>query len=792
MGLAPPRASVIVPRPVETIPDRRLARALTIAYWVAVAVVIGAAILAAFHGLADWWLWGHDGYNGSAFSHAARNSIRFGIIEQAQYYTGLDPPGLGEVYTNHPLLLHFHLIALYELLGVSEWVSRLVPALYSVGVVLLLGSVSRRYFGRGPALLAMALWVLTPLHLIYANMVDHEQGSIFWCLLFVYWYLRWLDDGRRRHFVGTLVAVTFAVQFDWPGYYLAFFVALHALLHGVYRGRRPGRWWRREFGFVGWFSLTVLANFALFVGWIWVLRGGLDQLFSAFSQRSGEATNYLEVLASRSVDLYGVPLLVLLALWLVWASAQLARGTAHRAELIPWLFFFGQVLHSAVFQTAGAIHAYWTYHVGPALAIGGALVLWSAGVGLARVAKRSAAPARHVIVGFGGLVAVALGLWQLDYAVTQHRWGYDTGRASYHWDYQDEYYDTAWAAELGRRFSRDEVSYVIHGSAERRIHFIWYLDAPRRTRHHRVGFTAAEQRGEGGRRYVLLVDLERLGNAERTEVSELSKRFHTAVWDRRFVAFDASRPVDKGQAPSREAWIAEAREPDLLWRWLHDFRRPPLSWVPDPSPEAAWAALEAVRPGGPGELAGGDGGEAKRFICPPGMLASRLDVRAKRRGSRLVQAVRVGCRAPTAPGVAEAPTPRSWEQVDGPWVGGTATTLARVTTCSPDEIPVGIHGRAARLLDALGLMCARATALASGSGGPWRPRLGEPRRARSIGGKGGADFERVCPAGEAVVGLDVRAGALVDAVAIICAPFDEAFAEGLSTPAAPGARRDRP
>ena len=68
------------------------------------------------HGVANVWAWGHNGFNGAAFAQAARNSIRFGVLGQAQYYTGLEPPSPEMMYTHHPMMLHFHLLALYQII----------------------------------------------------------------------------------------------------------------------------------------------------------------------------------------------------------------------------------------------------------------------------------------------------------------------------------------------------------------------------------------------------------------------------------------------------------------------------------------------------------------------------------------------------------------------------------------------------------------------------------------------------------------------------------------------------
>ncbi|MEO1272147.1 MAG: hypothetical protein AAFX99_28970, partial [Myxococcota bacterium] len=42
----------------------------------------------AFHGLANYWQWGHNGYNSAAYQQAARNTLRSGLLFPAQYVTG--------------------------------------------------------------------------------------------------------------------------------------------------------------------------------------------------------------------------------------------------------------------------------------------------------------------------------------------------------------------------------------------------------------------------------------------------------------------------------------------------------------------------------------------------------------------------------------------------------------------------------------------------------------------------------------------------------------------------------
>ena len=180
------------------------------------AVLFLLFFLACTHRIGNFWQVGHNGFNGAAFSNGARNTLRHGVIAPALYHTGHGPPPPDQVFVHHPMLLHLHLVALKAAFGHSELVSRLLPASYSLAVLVLLFVAVRRLWGDAMALLSAAFFVLTPMHTIFANMVDHEQPGLFWCLMLVYSYIRWLQTWRRLWFVLTLVSVTLAVQFVWP------------------------------------------------------------------------------------------------------------------------------------------------------------------------------------------------------------------------------------------------------------------------------------------------------------------------------------------------------------------------------------------------------------------------------------------------------------------------------------------------------------------------------------------------------------------------------------------------
>ncbi len=757
-------------------------------YWAAVALVFAAFLAACLHAIANVWQWGHNGFNGAAFSQAARNSLRFDMVAQAQYYFDLAPPAPERFYTHHPMLLHFHLMGSYALFGDHEWAGRLVPALYSFGALVMLFLVTRRFLGHAVALIAIALWALTPINLIFANMINHEQGSLFWCLAFVGAYLAWLDTARTRWLVAACAATTMAVQFDWPGYYIAFFVAVHALSVGL--RRVPGLLrWRREYTFVVVYSVVVLANFIGFFGWIASVRGDLQEMGHAFLWRAAGFDGYLGLLWMRSQDLHGNLLLVLLALWVAWYAVRLPRGRTRRGELVPLFFLLAQLIHSAVFSSAGAIHAYWVWHLSPALAVGGAVVAvdaarWALPRFRALVADLGAHHARRLAAALAVVVALPLLHHQTAFAWDRLRWGFQTGSASYVYPYDDQYLQIQWARDLARRYHREDTRFLVHPSLSERIEFRWYLDTPIRE-HYALAFATSDLEGP---RPVLLLDLRNMGAS--TSLSLLVERYGATVWAGRFVAIDplAAR---KGR-PELVSYAARRQPAGWTWRWLVNPDRPPITWVSEPVPETV---RELLLPGDVTPwrgLAGGPRGAPRQFTCPEGQVVAELSVRVgSLQADRVVGAVQPRCRGIERPREAPRDAPVQpaalADVIPGPWFGGRSHQGDLKLACRASELPVGLHGRSGLYVDALGLLCMTRGALraqrppdpAADGQPPARPRQPAHARAtRTEGGPLGRPFDLQCPPGAVLTGVRLRSGAVVDAVGIECKPLAETYAKG--------------
>lgn len=704
--------------------DQRRQRLLELAAWV---VIVAYAFLC-LYGVFSPWQFGHNGFNGAAFSQGARNALRFGIGGQALYYTGLGPPGPDLIYTHHPQLLHWHLIAVFRLFGEKPWIGRMIPALYSIASAILVHRMARRLWDPRFALIAVFLWATVPLHSIFANMIDHEQGAIFWLLSTVWLYVSWLEDHARGKLLGLLATISIAAQFDWPAYYIAFFLALHALARGLSAGR-PVLRWRPEWTFLVAFSAVVLANFGGFFLWVASVRGTLSEMGHAYALRTGEARGYLPQLASRMLDLHGPMLLLLTALWIPWILVRLKRREATARDLVPAVFLGAQLIHSTVFKTAGHIHSYWTYFLGPATAFGGASVVVAFLDALALKA-RWVRVATALVLFVGAIDLSARAYFRL-------RWGFSMGTGSYLVPYPDQHPQIRFAQWLGRTFSRESTRYVVHPSMGVRIEFHWYLDAPFEDRGE-IEPSAADY--ASGKRVIALVDVTRSG--ARATLARLLRGHPAWIFDRRFVAVEIS-----AHAPHVEAFrsvpIAQSGLATAVHRWFVDPLHPAMDYVPD-DPVAAAAGLDYPVVSFEGELSARSGTRVE-WDCPIG--ASVIGFEAVQSADRTLARVRFLCGG----------------QVFTPWWGGRSDKPVESSPCPVGEVAVGLEARAGRFVDAASLLCA--PLLQEGNGFKVSTLA---HASPAIGGSGGNARQIMCPGGMVVRGVRVRTGALVDSLGIAC------------------------
>jgi hypothetical protein len=348
---------------------------------IAFALVLALQVFLAVWGVADQWTRGHNGWNGSAYHNAARNTLRWDVLFPLQYETANVPPKKEQLYTHAPLALHLHNVASVRLFGDRELSIRVVAGFWSVAAVCMLFAVVRRLWDDAHALAASAIYVALPINAIYTNMANHSAGFIFWSLLTLYLYIRATraPPWRRRDFALFLTTFAIAASWDWPAYYIAFCIALHWTHILAKKGDSP-LFERVNFNpsekgtvpflwlgvFCGWVVLLFVGHFVL----VEVVTGNLGELAGAFNTRRalswGRFRTHLLVVPEL---MFTAPLLGLCVAWVAVWLARAVRGTARARDLIPLSFLVAGLIHYWTFRWSAIVHSYWAWPTLPAVAI---------------------------------------------------------------------------------------------------------------------------------------------------------------------------------------------------------------------------------------------------------------------------------------------------------------------------------------------------------------------------------------------------------------------------------------
>lgn len=143
---------------------------------------------------------GHHDWNGVFYSNIARNYLRFGLLEtKLGQMTGPD-----SFYTHYPPLFPLTLAAAFKVFGVSDLVSRLVPAGLTIAGLLVLYRISSSW-----VIVAVAL---TPMLRYFSQMPSQEPLIIFLTLLSFYFF-------QKKNRLGFYLSVILNGLSGWAGYF---------------------------------------------------------------------------------------------------------------------------------------------------------------------------------------------------------------------------------------------------------------------------------------------------------------------------------------------------------------------------------------------------------------------------------------------------------------------------------------------------------------------------------------------------------------------------------------------
>ncbi|MGB8330517.1 MAG: glycosyltransferase family 39 protein [Polyangiales bacterium] len=362
---------------------------------IAFALVLALQVFLAIWGAADQWTRGHNGWNGSAYHNAARNTLRWDVLFPLQYDTANVPPNPEHLYTHAPLALHLHNVVSVKLFGDRELSIRLVAGFWSVAALCMLFAVVRRLWDEPHALAASAIYVVLPINAIYTNMANHSAGFIFWSLLTLYLYIR---AGRAPPWSGSafalfLAAFAISATWDWPAYYVAFCIAVHwtwTLVRRRSAGSPSGTATQ-----LALFCACVLASFVGHFVLVEFVAGNLDELSGAFNARRALSwSRFRTHLLIVPELMFTAPVLGLCAAWIGLWGIRAVRGSAKARDLMPIAFLVAGVIHYWTFRWSAIVHSYWAWPTLPAVAITVAASL----LAISRWIRQRAGPAASLAV----------------------------------------------------------------------------------------------------------------------------------------------------------------------------------------------------------------------------------------------------------------------------------------------------------------------------------------------------------------------------------------------------------
>lgn len=211
--------------------------------------------------IADWHSWRQ-----ADTAAVTRNFIKEGF--NPFYPRGDDMSGIAEeplVNTGHLRFVEFPVYNIfvypfYLIFEVNEIYHRLVSVLFSLGSIVFLYLITRKYSGKGVGFLAAFVFASLPFNVFFSRTTLPEPTLVFFCLGMMYFVDRWIWEGKKSLFWFGLIfsMVAFLIK-PW-----AIFFAPPLVYSAFIRERSIVRIFRKYF----WFMILSLTPFILWRLWI--------------------------------------------------------------------------------------------------------------------------------------------------------------------------------------------------------------------------------------------------------------------------------------------------------------------------------------------------------------------------------------------------------------------------------------------------------------------------------------------------------------------------------------------
>lgn len=177
-----------------------------------------------------FWMWGinfpyagMDNANNNYLSLAAKNYERFGFIRLnffPTYFAGGQLPTPVPYYLHHPVLI-FPLSSIpFMMFGFHNWVVHITNLLFLLGDIFLIYKIGAFVWNRKVGIWAAALAMIFPMTSFFWKYIFFEQGSLFFNLLVVYYFLRYLKFRNKLNLFYIFLFSLLSGLLDWGVLYL--------------------------------------------------------------------------------------------------------------------------------------------------------------------------------------------------------------------------------------------------------------------------------------------------------------------------------------------------------------------------------------------------------------------------------------------------------------------------------------------------------------------------------------------------------------------------------------------
>jgi hypothetical protein len=551
--------------------------------------------------LAPFW-WGHHGYHGAQYLLRARMSLRLHTIYPITW-SGFDPTyPSNALYFHHPIGLHHLLTLTVPIFGEHEWLARLVGVTGGLLAIWSLYRLVARFWCREGGLLAVVIFVALPILTSFSVLCDAmlwEFSAVVWML---HAYFSLYEKPDRRALVIAGLACALGGLFMWEVYFIAPFIALHALWHRFRpagRALKIGRWNALTlYVIVCALSCALVLAFHLFLTW---KAGAVGETIESYDVRKAAPSPgwvldrhnaWIEVL-------YGWPPVAMGAAWLALFIARVITGRVRRRDLAPLTFLYVNVLYYYLFAEGSAVHLYRVFFYSGFFTLGGTDLLLTLARGARRLTGRRFAAPVAALVALTAYLALEVPHAHANLLESRELMG-THGQGGYN----PEREKTFFAQEVHRRTSKDDRVIIDYRHLGARKEFWYYLDR---------SFDELSYLGELTKyqktwsKSVLLLDVTMLDAGERPMFDDLVRK-HPVTFFGKFTMVDlrVDQPnvtsygfVDGGMSRAYRFWVSH--------------KYPPIGIAPSIYLPGVCEALDAGAP-----LADEDRAPAAQPKSPPG------------------------------------------------------------------------------------------------------------------------------------------------------------------------------